>query len=106
MSLGLFGYISWQTENTYTLWVTIKCQGFKCLDSHCWFSQAIKLATEDAFTLNRLTDVFFLSGKLEMALGICNMALSVLPDAELNWQAYCTRAKVRELLPPPTNNSL
>lgn len=36
-----------------------------------------------------------------MAIGICNMALSVLPDAELNWQAYCTRAKVREILPPP-----
>ncbi len=33
-----------------------------------------------------------------MATGICNMALSVLPDAELNWLAYCTRAKVRKKL--------
>ncbi len=42
--------------------------------------------------------MFFLSGKLEMATGICNMALNVLPDAELNWQAYCTRAKVSKIL--------
>lgn len=60
------------------------------------FQQAIKLAADDAFVLNRLANVFFLSGKLEMATGICNMALNVLPDAELNWQAYCTRAKVNE----------
>lgn len=33
-----------------------------------------------------------------MATGICNMALTVLPDAELNWQAYCTRAKVSKIL--------
>ncbi len=52
------------------------------------------MASDDAFTLNLLAKVFFLLGKHEMATGICNMALNVLPDPELNWQAYCTRAKV------------
>lgn len=56
--------------------------------------QGIKLATDDAFTLNQLANVFFWSGKYEMSMGVCNMALNVLPDAELNWKAYCTRAKV------------
>lgn len=44
--------------------------------------------------LNQLAKVFYLLGKHEMSTGICNMALNVLPDPELNWQAYCTRAKV------------
>lgn len=61
---------------------------------HCLSLQAIDLASNDAFILNLLARVFFLMGKHEMATGICNMALSVLPDPELNWQAYCTRAKV------------
>lgn len=59
--------------------------------------QAINLASDDAFTLNLLAKVFFLLGKHEMATGICNMALNVLPDPEINWQAYCTRAKVLQL---------
>ncbi|XP_063092628.1 tetratricopeptide repeat protein 22 isoform X3 [Cavia porcellus] len=33
-------------------------------------------------------------GKQDMAIGTCNMALDVLGDPELNWQAYCTRAKI------------
>uniref|UniRef100_A0A673JGD9 Tetratricopeptide repeat domain 22 n=1 Tax=Sinocyclocheilus rhinocerous TaxID=307959 RepID=A0A673JGD9_9TELE len=65
---------------------TVHC----CICSHCRFPQAIKLATDDAFILNRLANVFFLSGKLEMATGICNMALGVLTDAELNWQLSVT----------------
>lgn len=56
--------------------------------------QAINLASDDAFTLNLLAKLFFLLAKHDMATGICNMALNVLPDPELNWQAYCTRAKV------------
>lgn len=52
------------------------------------------MASDDAFILNLLAKMFFLLGKHEMATGICNMALNVLPDPELNWQAYCTRAKV------------
>ncbi|CAL8255978.1 unnamed protein product [Merluccius merluccius] len=55
---------------------------------------AIKLASDDAFVLNLLAKLFFVLGKQEMAMGICNMALSVLPDPELNYQAYCTRAKI------------
>lgn len=64
---------------------------------NCLCPQAINLASDDAFTLNLLAKVFFLLGKHEMATGICNMALNVLPDPELNWQAYCTRAKVLQL---------
>ncbi|KAI5628261.1 tetratricopeptide repeat protein 22 isoform X1 [Silurus asotus] len=59
------------------------------------YGSGIKLATDDAITLNRLANVFFLSGKNEMSMGICNMALNVLPDAELNWKAYCNRAKLK-----------
>ncbi|KAF7663953.1 hypothetical protein LDENG_00194050 [Lucifuga dentata] len=58
------------------------------------YGTAINLASGDAFILNRLAKLFFLLGKHEMATGICNMALNVLPDPELNWQAYCTRAKI------------
>ncbi|XP_039504340.1 tetratricopeptide repeat protein 22 [Pimephales promelas] len=83
-----------RTEEFSTVPMSVHDCGFSGSDPLTCYGSAIKLATEDAFTLNRLTDVFFLSGKLEMALGICNMALSVLPDAELNWQAYCTRAKL------------
>lgn len=64
------------------------------LQCNCLCPQAINLASDDAFTLNLLAKVFFLLGKHEMATGICNMALNVLPDPEFNWQAYCTRAKV------------
>ncbi|KPP62119.1 hypothetical protein Z043_119711, partial [Scleropages formosus] len=67
--------------------------GFSGSDPLSCYGTAIKLANEDAFILNRLASVFFLLGKYEMAMGICNMALNVLPDAELNWQAYYTRAK-------------
>ncbi|XP_017335119.1 tetratricopeptide repeat protein 22 [Ictalurus punctatus] len=59
------------------------------------YGSGIKLATDDAFTLNQLANVFFWSGKYEMSMGVCNMALNVLPDAELNWKAYCTRAKLK-----------
>lgn len=52
------------------------------------------MASGDVFTLNLLAKIFFLLGKYEMATGICNMGLNVLPDPEFNWQAYCTRAKV------------
>lgn len=27
-------------------------------------------------------------------MAVCNMALDVIPDPGLNWQAYCMRAKV------------
>ncbi|XP_033866355.3 tetratricopeptide repeat protein 22 [Acipenser ruthenus] len=61
------------------------------LDCYC---KAIETAKESPFILNRLAKVFLFLGKMDMATGICNMALDILPDPELNWQAYCTRAKV------------
>ncbi|TRY58445.1 hypothetical protein DNTS_002068 [Danionella cerebrum] len=83
-----------RTEDFSTVPMSVHDCGFSGSDPLTCYGSAIKLATEDAFILNRLANIFFLSGKLEMATGICNMALSVLPDAELNWQAYCTRAKI------------
>nr|XP_023648598.1 tetratricopeptide repeat protein 22 [Paramormyrops kingsleyae] len=68
--------------------------GYSGSDPLCCYGTAIKTAKDDAFTLNRLASVFYLLGKYDMAMGICNMALNVLPDAELNWQAYCMRAKI------------
>ncbi|XP_008294442.1 tetratricopeptide repeat protein 22 [Stegastes partitus] len=72
--------------------------GYSASDPLSCYGTAIDMATEDAFVLNLLAKVFFLLGKHEMATGICNMALNVLPDPELNWQAYCTRAKINMIL--------
>ncbi|XP_048831893.1 tetratricopeptide repeat protein 22 [Brienomyrus brachyistius] len=68
--------------------------GYSGSDPLCCYGTAIKTAKDDAFILNRLASVFYLLGKYDMAMGICNMALNVLPDAELNWQGYCMRAKI------------
>ncbi|XP_068175983.1 tetratricopeptide repeat protein 22 [Antennarius striatus] len=68
--------------------------GYSATDPLSCYGTAINLASDDAFTLNLLGKIFLLLGKLEMATGICNMGLNVLPDPELNWQAYCTRAKI------------
>ncbi|XP_072293955.1 tetratricopeptide repeat protein 22 [Eucyclogobius newberryi] len=68
--------------------------GYSATDPLSCYATAINLASGDAFILNMLAKVFFLLGKHEMATGICNMALDVLPDPELNWQAYCSRAKI------------
>jgi hypothetical protein len=57
-------------------------------------SQAIEIAKDQPPILNRLAKIFQFLGKQDMAIGTCNMALDVLRDPELNWQAYCTRAKV------------
>ncbi|XP_069581451.1 tetratricopeptide repeat protein 22 [Brachyistius frenatus] len=72
--------------------------GYSASDPLSCYGTAINMASDDAFILNRLAKVFFLLGKHEMATGICNMALNVLPDPELNWQAYCTRAKINMIL--------
>ncbi|XP_017201756.1 tetratricopeptide repeat protein 22 isoform X2 [Oryctolagus cuniculus] len=58
------------------------------------FSKAIEIAKDRPPILNRLAKIFHFLGKPDMAIGTCNMALDVLGDPELNWQAYCTRAKV------------
>lgn len=72
--------------------------GYSASDPLSCYGTAINLASDNAFILNLLAKVFFLLGKHEMATGICNMALNVLPDPELNWQAYCTRAKMNVIL--------
>ncbi|XP_021103873.1 tetratricopeptide repeat protein 22 isoform X3 [Heterocephalus glaber] len=56
--------------------------------------QAIEIAKDQPPILNRLAKIFHFLGKQDMAIGTCNMALDVLGDPELNWQAYCTRAKI------------
>ncbi|XP_037553853.1 tetratricopeptide repeat protein 22 [Nematolebias whitei] len=72
--------------------------GFSASDPLSCYGTAIKVASDDASILNLLAKVFFLLGKHEMTTGICNMALDVLPDPELNWQAYCTQAKINMIL--------
>nr|XP_061790948.1 tetratricopeptide repeat protein 22-like [Nerophis lumbriciformis] len=72
--------------------------GYSATDPLTCYGNAIKLANNDAFILNLLAKLFFLLGKHEMATGICNMALNVLPDPEINWQAYCTLAKINTML--------
>lgn len=59
------------------------------------FGKAIEVAKNQPPILNRLAKIFHFLGKQDMAIGTCNMALAVLTDPQLNWQAYCTRAKVR-----------
>ncbi|XP_020508396.1 tetratricopeptide repeat protein 22 [Labrus bergylta] len=85
-------------EEFSTVPMAIHDCGFSASDPLSCYGTAIKLASDDAFTLNLLAKVFFLLGKHEMSTGICNMALNVLPDPELNWQAYCTRAKINMML--------
>ncbi|XP_068599883.1 tetratricopeptide repeat protein 22 [Brachionichthys hirsutus] len=72
--------------------------GYSATDPLSCYGTAINLASDDAFTLNLLGKIFLVLGKFEMATGICNMSLNVLPDPELNWQAYCTRAKINVML--------
>ncbi|KAK7830569.1 hypothetical protein U0070_018294 [Myodes glareolus] len=59
------------------------------------FGKAIEIAKDHPPILNRLAKIFHFLGKQDMAIGTCNMALDVLRDPQLNWQAYSTRAKVR-----------
>lgn len=56
--------------------------------------KALEIAKNSPPVLNRLAKIFLLLGKQEMAMAVCNMALDVLPDPVLNWQAYCIRGKV------------
>ncbi|XP_028300371.1 tetratricopeptide repeat protein 22 [Gouania willdenowi] len=72
--------------------------GYSASDPLSCYGTAIHMASDDAFLLNLLAKVFYLLGKHEMATGLCNMALNVLPDPELNWQAYCIRAKINMIL--------
>ncbi|XP_042525729.1 tetratricopeptide repeat protein 22 isoform X2 [Dipodomys spectabilis] len=68
--------------------------GYSGTDPLDCFGKAIEIAKDQPPILNRLAKIFHFLGKQDMAIGTCNMALDVLPDPELNWQAYCTRAKI------------
>ncbi|XP_074077449.1 tetratricopeptide repeat protein 22 [Macrotis lagotis] len=68
--------------------------GYSGTDPLDCFGKAIEIAKDHAPILNRLAKIFHFLGKQDMAIGICNMALDILPDPKLNWQAYCTRAKI------------
>lgn len=64
------------------------------MEKNVFAFKAIEVARDNPPVLNRLSKIFHFLGKLEMAMAVCNMALDVLPDPGLNWQAYCMRAKV------------
>ncbi|XP_048207358.1 tetratricopeptide repeat protein 22 isoform X2 [Perognathus longimembris pacificus] len=68
--------------------------GYSETDPLDCFGKAIEIAKDQPPILNRLAKIFHFLGKQDMAIGTCNMALDVLRDPELNWQAYCTRAKI------------
>ncbi|KAM7097519.1 tetratricopeptide repeat protein 22 [Molossus nigricans] len=68
--------------------------GYSGTDPLDCFGKAIEIAKDEPPILNRLAKIFHFLGKQDMAIGTCNMALDVLRDPELNWQAYCTRAKI------------
>ncbi|KAM6217047.1 tetratricopeptide repeat protein 22 [Rhynchocyon petersi] len=68
--------------------------GYSGTDPLDCFGKAIEIAKDHPSILNRLAKIFHFLGKQDMAIGTCNMALDVLRDPELNWQAYCTRAKI------------
>ncbi|XP_045871025.1 tetratricopeptide repeat protein 22 [Meles meles] len=68
--------------------------GYSGTDPLDCFGKAIEIAKDHPTILNRLAKIFHFLGKQDMAIGTCNMALDSLRDPELNWQAYCTRAKI------------
>ncbi|XP_043941434.1 tetratricopeptide repeat protein 22 [Protopterus annectens] len=68
--------------------------GFSATEPLDCYGKAIDAAKDDPLILNRLAKIFHFLGKQDMAIGVCNMALDNLPDPELNWQAYSTRAKI------------
>ncbi|KAI6054957.1 tetratricopeptide repeat protein 22 [Marmota monax] len=68
--------------------------GYSGTDPLDCFGKAIEIAKDQPPILNHLAKIFHFLGKQDMAIGTCNMALDVLRDPELNWQAYCTRAKI------------
>ncbi|KAM6962790.1 tetratricopeptide repeat protein 22 [Aplochiton taeniatus] len=94
MAWCFVGIMLERKEEFSTVPMSIHDCGYSNSDPLSCYGTAIKQASDDAFTLNQMATVFYHLGKHEMATGTCNMALNVLPDAELNWQAYCTRAKI------------
>ncbi|KAL7985041.1 hypothetical protein Chor_003611 [Crotalus horridus] len=90
-------YLGMLLERKYSFLTTplgIDECGYAGTDPLDCFGKAIEVARDNPPVLNRLSKIFHFLGKLEMAMAVCNMALDVLPDPRLNWQAYCMRAKV------------
>ncbi|XP_037683057.1 tetratricopeptide repeat protein 22 isoform X2 [Choloepus didactylus] len=90
-------YLGMLLERTDTFSTTpmgVHDYGYSGTDSLDCFGKAIEIAKDHPPILNRLAKIFHFLGKQDMAIGTCNMALDVLRDPELNWQAYCTRAKI------------
>ncbi|XP_075472521.1 tetratricopeptide repeat protein 22 [Ascaphus truei] len=90
-------YIGMMLERKHTFSTTptgIHDCGYSETDPLDCFSKALEIAKDDPLILNRLAKVFHFLGKQKMAFGSCNMALDVLPDPKLNWQAYSTRAQL------------
>ncbi|KAL1022769.1 hypothetical protein UPYG_G00032060 [Umbra pygmaea] len=94
LSWCYIGIMLEKKEEFTTVPMSVHDCGYSDSEPLSCYGTAIKLAAEDAFILNQLAKVFFLLGKHDMSTGICNMALNVLSEPELNWQAYCTRAKI------------
>ncbi|XP_053325899.1 tetratricopeptide repeat protein 22 [Spea bombifrons] len=90
-------YVGIMLERQHTFSTTpmgIHNCGYTGTDPLDCFGKAIQMAKDDPLILNRLAKIFHFLGKQEMAIGICNMALDVLEDPKLNWQAYGTRAQI------------
>ncbi|KAG8436866.1 hypothetical protein GDO86_007812 [Hymenochirus boettgeri] len=84
-----------ERQNTFsTTPMGIHDCGFSGTDPLDCFGKALEIAKDDPLILNRLAKICHLLGKQEMAIGTCNMALDLLQDPKLNWQAYCTRAQI------------
>ncbi|XP_053169517.1 tetratricopeptide repeat protein 22 isoform X1 [Hemicordylus capensis] len=88
------GILLERKESFSTIPMGIHDCGYSGTDPLDCFGKAIEMARDNPPVLNRLAKIFHFLGKQEMAMAVCNMALDVLPDPVLNWQAYCMRAKM------------
>ncbi|XP_028746096.1 tetratricopeptide repeat protein 22 [Peromyscus leucopus] len=89
------GMLLERKETFFTTPMGVHECGYSGMEPLDCFGKAIEIAKDQPPILNRLAKIFHFLGKQDMAIGTCNMALDVLGDPQLNWQAYCTRAKVR-----------
>ncbi|KAE8610320.1 hypothetical protein XENTR_v10012082 [Xenopus tropicalis] len=84
-----------ERQNTFpTTPMGIHDCGYSGTDPLGCFGKALEFAKDDPLILNRLAKICHFLGKQELAIGTCNMALDLLQDPKLNWQAYLTRAQI------------